>query len=376
MLVRPRKLSKKGKNKRTFTAIIQEPTIGMTNKVPGTRVGVIGAGTFGTAISNLLAHNVDVLLFSRKPEVVDSINRDHRNLDITLSPRITATNDLREIAEQCYLIFPVVPSDGFRTMMRQLGPHLLPYHILIHGTKGFDVELADDEIHAGLLRPEHVHTMSQVICQESVVRRVGCLSGPNLASEILEGQPTATVIGSAFDEVIQSGKTMLSSDQFHVFGTHDILGAEFAGVLKNVIAIGSGILRGKGLGKNIQAMLITRGLVEMVTFGKAFGASSRAFFGTAGIGDLVATATSSSSRNFTFGYRMGQGETFEQIQASMPELAEGVRTLNITRHLANYYKLRMPITQMLYRVVFEGFDMDKALRYLITYPYDVDVDFL
>jgi glycerol-3-phosphate dehydrogenase (NAD(P)+) len=192
----------------------------------------------------------------------------------------------------------------------------------------------------------------------------------------MEGQPTATVIGSLFDEVIQIGKKVLTSDQFHVFGNHDILGAELAGALKNVIAIGSGILRGKGLGKNIQAMLITRGLIEMVRFGKTFGATSTAFFGVAGIGDLVATATSKNSRNFTFGYRLGQGETIEEVKSSMPELAEGVRTLQITWKLAEQYHLRLPITQMLYEVVFENFNIDKAIKFLITYPYDVDVDFM
>ena len=123
-------------------------------------------------------------------------------------------------------------------------------------------------------------------------------------------------------------------------------------------------------------MLITRGLTEMVHFGKRFGADSSAFFGTAGIGDLVATATSQNSRNYTFGFRMGQGESMEEVAATMPELAEGVRTLKITRFLAKYYKLRIPITEMLYNVIFEGFAFERAIDYLMTYPYNVDVDFL
>ena len=340
-------------------------------------VGVIGTGSFGTAIANLLSRNTDVLVYNRKEAVVAQINNDHTLYGVSLSPRIKATTELKKIAENCSLLFPIVPAENFRGMMKRLGPHLRPYHILIHGAKGFDVNgISEEGIAQGLLRKEHVHTLSQVITQESVVRRVGCLSGPNLAGEIMEGQPTATVIGSLFDEVIQIGKKVLTSDQFHVFGNHDILGAELAGALKNVIAIGSGILRGKGLGKNIQAMLITRGLIEMVRFGKTFGATSTAFFGVAGIGDLVATATSKNSRNFTFGYRLGQGETIEEVKASMPELAEGVRTLQITWKLAEQYHLRLPITQMLYEVVFENFNIDKAIKFLITYPYDVDVDFL
>jgi len=341
-------------------------------------VGVVGAGSFGTAIANLLAHNVDVLLYSRNPEVVEAINNTHHNFEVDLSPRIRATTDIQEVAEQCTLIFPVVPSANFRRMMRNLGPHLRPYHILIHGTKGFDVQGIEHDAQGNLppLRREHVSTMSEVILQESAVVRVGCLSGPNLAKEIMEGMPTATVIGSKFEEVIELGKAVLSSPWFHVFGTHDILGAELAGALKNIIAIGSGMLKGKKLGKNLQAMLITRGLVEMIYFGKAMGATSHAFFGTAGVGDLVATATSKNSRNFTFGFRMGKGETREEILASMPETPEGVGTLRIAKQLADYYKLHVPITEMLYDIVFENYNIDKAIEALITYPYDVDVDFI
>ena len=340
-------------------------------------VGVVGAGSFGIAISNLLAYNVDVLLFSRKAEIVKCINETHEYVGVKLSRRIRATDDIRELAERCQLIFPVVPSNSFRTMMRMLGPCLRPYHILIHATKGLDIgSIADEDLGSINLTRRHVSTMSEVITQESSVIRVGCMSGPNLAREIMEGQPTATVIGSHFNEVITEGKKVLSSEHFHVFGNHDIMGAELAGALKNMIAIGSGILRGKGLGKNIQAMLITRGLIEMVYFGRAMGATSHAFFGTAGIGDLVATATSRDSRNFTFGFRLGSGESREDIEKTMPELAEGARTLLIAHHLAKYYKLRVPITQMLYNIVFENFDIDKALHFLITYPYDVDVDFL
>ena len=340
-------------------------------------VGVIGAGSFGTAIANLLAYNTDVLLFSRNATLVESINRTHHHLGITIAANVEATNDIGELAARCRLIFPIVPSINFREMMKNLGPHLRPYHILIHGTKGFDsFEVDESKLHENGLTRAEVSTMSEVIIQESMVVRVGCLSGPNLAKEIMEGQPTATVIASRFDEVISAGKAVLNSKHFQVFGTYDILGAELAGAFKNIFAIGSGILKGRGLGKNIQAILITRGLIEMVHFGNVMGARSEAFFGTAGIGDLVATATSSLSRNFTFGFRLGNGEKIEEIETTMPELAEGVRTLKISRYLAKYYKLRVPIVEMLYNIVFEDFDVERAIKFLMTYPYDIDVDFL
>lgn len=341
------------------------------------KVAVLGAGSFGTAIAKLLARNVDVIMYSRRKEIVKAINETHHHLGVDIPTNIEASTDLKEIAANCTLLFPIVPSENFRSLMKDLAPFVRPYHIMIHGTKGFDIgDLSMEELNSMDISRKQVSTMSEVISQETVVVRIGCLSGPNLASEIIDGQPTATVIGSRFEEVIKIGKLVLTSPKFHVFGTPDLLGAELAGALKNTIAIGSGILRGIGLGKNIQSMLITRGLIEMVHFGRAMGASSEAFFGTAGIGDLVATATSKDSRNFTFGYRMGKGETFEEIEKTMPELAEGVRTLQIAMVLARHYKLHVPITTTIYKVVFEGMDIQRALEFLMRYPYDVDVDFL
>ncbi|HHS96108.1 MAG TPA: NAD(P)H-dependent glycerol-3-phosphate dehydrogenase [Phaeodactylibacter sp.] len=340
-------------------------------------VGVIGAGSFGTTIANLLSYNRRVLLYSRNKDLVEKINTEHRHFDLDLSKDIIATHDLAELADTCRLIFPIVPSLYFRSMMKDLAPHLRPYHLLIHGTKGFDITgIEEEELTSRHFDRSNVHTMSEVIAQESNVIRIGCLSGPNLAVEIMAGQPAATVIGSKFTEVIKKGRNALDSSKFHVFGTHDILGAELAGALKNAIAIGSGILGGLGMGKNIQALLITRGLMEMIYFGKAMGAMSMAFVGTAGIGDLVATATSTDSRNYTFGMRLARGESLQSIQQNMPELAEGVRTIAITHQLAKVFKLHAPITNTLYKVVFENFPIDEAMNYLMNYPYDVDVDFL
>lgn len=341
--------------------------------------GVVGAGYFGTAVANILAQNSEVLLFSRRPEIVEEINQHHRHLGATLSPRIQATSDLTEVARHCTLIFPIVPSNSFRKMMKAIGPHLRPHHLVIHGTKGFDLKgLEEDDLEKpGLvLTRENVRTMSEVVREESSVVRVGCLSGPNLAAEIMAGQPAATLVGSRFREVIQAGQQALNSPRFHVYGSYDMLGAELAGALKNIVALGSGILDGLGLGKNLQGLLIARGLAEMVYFGKSLGASSQAFIGVAGIGDLVATATSKNSRNYTFGTRLATGETVEEIRNTMPELAEGVRTLRIAHQLARNYKLHVPITNMLHAAVFEGYPIEKALEYLMSYPYAVDVDFL
>lgn len=342
-------------------------------------VGVIGSGSFGVAISKLLETQTDVLIYSRKAEIAAAINEQHFHYNTPLHPtRVRATTDPQELSERCQLIFPVIPSGNFRTVMRTFSPYLKPTHFLIHGTKGFDlVGLTESELGRNVpLTRANLRTMSEVILEETSVLRVGCLSGPNLASELIAGQPTATVIASRFDEVINAGKLALNSKRFHVFGSQEILGAEFAGALKNIIALGSGILGGKGLGRNIQAMLITRGLVEMIAYGTRLGASNRAFLGTAGIGDLIATATSTSSRNYTFGMRLARGETRDDIEKSLGEVAEGVRTLRIAHRIARTYRLHVPITEMLYRVVFENFDIDRAMQFLMEYPYDVDVDFI
>lgn len=328
-------------------------------------------------MANLLALNTDVLVYSRSPELVAQLKKDRFRFGVPLHERVTVINDFEQLADKCQLILPIVPSNNFREMMRSVTDYLNPGHVLIHGTKGFDIgDVVLKDIPKTGIERRQVQTMTEVILEESVVVRVGALTGPNLARELLDGQPSASVIASKFDEVIQRASVVLSSQQLHVFHTHDLLGAELAGVLKNVVALGSGILKGHGLGKNIQSMLITRGLHEMIHFGRALGSSNKAFLGTAGIGDLIATATSSKSRNYTFGYRIGRGEKLEEVRATSQELAEGVRTLMITRNLARGMRLRVPITEMLYRIVFEDFPVKDAMDFLITYPYEIDVDFL
>ncbi|MEP6647701.1 MAG: NAD(P)H-dependent glycerol-3-phosphate dehydrogenase [Saprospiraceae bacterium] len=337
-------------------------------------VGVVGAGSFGLTIAQLLANSNNVLLFARDPQVVKNINETRTLLGIQLAPRITGISSYSELATACEVLFPVVPSDDFRSMMKSLGPLLTPRHILIHGTKGLDLSRVKDiGSFSGKLHREDVRTMSEVIHEESNVLRVGCLSGPNLSKEILEGQPTATVIASEYDEVVTIGIELLSSKKMFVFGSSDILGAELAGAFKNIIAVGSGFLRGKGLGKNMQGLFITRGLHEITFFGGLLGADKSAFLGTAGIGDLIATATSSSSRNFSFGFQLGQGRSLKEIMETSAELAEGVRTLKIAYLMAKTEKIRLPIIETLYKIVYENMTLDIALDYLMRYPYSRDV---
>lgn len=340
-------------------------------------VGVVGAGSFGTAVANILAENSHVLLYARKPEVIEQIQEEQKCGEVPLHPRVKATGDLEMLANACDVIFPVVPSANLRTVIRNLSPYLHPYHILIHGTKGLDIQIPPHAPGEKItLSREHVKTMSEVICEESVVVRVGCMAGPNLAKELIGQQPAATVIASQFKEVVFEGQRLLRSDRFQVYGSADLIGVELCGVLKNIIAIASGALSGLGLGENARALLISRGMVEMIYLGRALGGNVHAFLGLAGVGDLVATCSSTLSRNYTVGNRLAKGESLDAILDSMEEVAEGVNTVRIVNKLAETYKVRAPITQTLYKVLYKGLTVREGLQYLMRYPLNADIDFL
>ena len=341
------------------------------------KYGVIGSGSFGITVAKLLSHNVDVLVYCRRTEIADKINKDHFILNTQLDPRIKATTDLEEVCKTCTVLFPVIPSSAFCEMMQKMSFFLHPYHIIIHGTKGLDVSLiSSSDFEASNFYKHQVRTMSEVIVQETSVVRVGCISGPNLSKEILKGLPAACVIASDFDEVIKIGQEALSSRSFSVFESKDLKGAEIAGAFKNIIAVASGLLAGLEMGKNIEALLITRGLNEMIGFGIAVGLSGEAFLGTAGVGDLIATATSNKSRNYTFGYRFARGESFDEIISTSDEVIEGVSTLRVIYQLGKHEKILLPITYLLHKVIFEGTDLRKGIEFLMGSQYNTDVDFM
>jgi glycerol-3-phosphate dehydrogenase (NAD(P)+) len=349
-----------------------------SNSLSDKPVGVIGAGNFGTVIANILAIHRPVLLYARNEQTVKHINHKKENRHHAIHKNITAVNDLSKIAHECDVIFPMVPSAHFRAMMKSLSPFLQPYHILIHGTKGFDVTLPVGKTidSVPVLNRQSVKTMSEVIREESVVVRIGCLAGPNLSKELAQRQPAATVIASHFDEVIQTGKKLLRNDRFQVYENHDIVGVEIAGVLKNIIAIAAGALSGLGYGENAKGLLVSRGAVEMIYLGRALGGDVKAFLGVAGIGDLVTTCNSPLSRNFTVGYRLAKGEKLHHILTDMGEIAEGVNTIQIAKKCADHYKIRALITDRLYKVLFEGMTVEAALDFLMRFPLSADIDFI
>jgi glycerol-3-phosphate dehydrogenase (NAD(P)+) len=343
------------------------------------KVGVIGAGSFGTAIANILAENsADVILYVRSADKADAIRASRESSAQKLHENIQITNDLEEIANKCEVIFPIIPSSNFRDMVVELAPYLKPYHVLIHGTKGFDLFVPENEkiSKTNPLTREHVRTISEVIKEETSVLRIGCLAGPNLARELDQRKPAATVVASHFDEVIAIGQRLLKNDRFMIYGSKDLIGIELCGILKNIIAVGAGTIYGMNLGENAKSLFISRGLVEMVYIGKVLGGNAQAFLGLAGVGDLVATCTSTLSRNFTVGNRLAKGESLQDIISSMEEVAEGVKTINIVNELAESYKVRCPITETLHKIIHDKMTIQDAHVYLMNFPFRAEIDFL
>lgn len=344
----------------------------MDSKHTSETVGVIGAGSFGTALANLISQNTHkVLLYAKGDEKVKKIAKNRQSAGQKLAENIEVTGDLSSIASQCPIIFPAIPSADFRKMILELAPYLRPYHMIIHGTKGFDY--VND---GSPLSRDQVNTMSEVIRKETTVVRVGCIAGPNLASEIAAQKPAATVVASQFDEVVEKGQKLLKNDHFLVYGGKDLIGTELCGILKNVIAVGAGLLHGLKMGENAKAFLISRGLVEMIHIGQAFGADVKSFLGLAGVGDLVATCGSSLSRNFTVGTKLAEGKTIEEIMGSMEEVAEGVKTIEIVRRLGEIYKFRCVITELLYKIIYEDLSIKQAQTFLMKLPFRQEVDFI
>lgn len=335
-------------------------------------VGVIGAGSFGTAVANLLAENSSVLLVASNVTQAETIRSSRQSAGQKLNPTIQVTHDLQKLATECKVIFPIIPSHDFYDCMVDLKPYLNQDHILIHGTKGLHLTT---EISSSI-RKEDILTMTRVIEKVTGIKKTGCLAGPNLAREIAEGKPAATVIASNSQEVLDIGQTLLRSSNFQVLWNDDLYGVELCGVIKNIMAIASGALSGFELGENAKSLLVNRSMVEMIHIGTHMGAGLKAFLGVAGIGDLMATCNSPKSRNFTVGYRMAKGESPQQIMASMDETAEGINTTRLIYHLSEHYDWKTPITKLVYKVLFEDFPIQNAMGLLMKLPVREDIDFI
>lgn len=328
-------------------------------------VGIIGSGSWGTAIAQLSADaGHKVLLWTRSAENADSLNSSHINKkywpDHRLSENISSTSNLEEVASFAKLIIVVAPSHGFRGVVSTLGAHLAGDHILIHATKGIELDT--------------LKRMSEVLREETPAKRIGVLSGPNLSAEIMNGMPAATVVASKFPEVVERAQAALTSQRFRVYGSKDMTGVEIAGALKNIVAICAGVISGLELGTNAMSMLITRGAVEIQRFGMAMGADAETFSGLSGIGDIIATCMSVLSRNHQVGLRLSRGEKLDDILSSMNRVAEGVRTVGAVHEMSRRMKVEMPITWGVYAMLNEGADPQEICSKLMSRQSKYEVE--
>lgn len=329
--------------------------------MPNHIVAVLGAGKFGTAIANLMAPNVgQVLLYTHKAASLVASQQNHSMADQPLAANVVVTDDLLAVLRSCSVIFPVVPAAKFRGLMQQIASALRPDHLLIHGTKGLDVAP-----YSGSLSRNHLSTMSQVIMQETMVQQVGCLAGPNLSSDLVNKDPAVTVLASSVNKVLSVGQPLLSRNWFRVYTSHELLSVEMCSVLKNIFAIGAGIIQGMGYQCNTYAFFLTMAISEMHYIMTTMGISTNELLGPAGLGDLLATSTSTASRNYTIGYRLAQGEKLIDILRAAKEVSEGVQTVKVIQQLMKSYRRQAPITAMLYRIFFEELPLQKGITYLM-----------
>jgi glycerol-3-phosphate dehydrogenase (NAD(P)+) len=306
------------------------------------RVTVLGAGSWGTTVASLLSRrDHQTLLWARKPDVVDEINRDHRNSaylpDAALPPRLTATADLEQAARHAELLVVGVPTSAFRTTLEDVRPHLTPWIPVISLSKGLE-------------RATHLR-MTEVVKDVLPGRPVAALTGPNLAKEIMAGQAAASVVATEDLSVAAALQAVLRRGMFRVYTNHDVVGCEVGGAMKNVVAIATGIAEGLGVGDNTRAAVMSRGLAELTTLAVAMGGEAATLAGLAGMGDLVATCMSPQSRNRHVGEQLGLGRSLEEVLGEMRMVAEGVKTAATVVELAEAHGLEMPIARTIHDVV-------------------------
>lgn len=325
----------------------------------GPRVAVIGAGSWGTALANLLAKKgVDTVLWSFEADVAATIEAEHRNprylSEVSLDPRLRATTDVAKAAAGAEFVVSVSPSHVVRSVMSGVGAHLREDAIVVSASKGIEMDTLEtmDEVLATVL-------------PERIGRRAAFLSGPSFALEVALDHPTAVTMASRDEEAARSAQELFQTERFRVYTNQDVRGVELGGALKNVIAIASGVVDGLGFGHNTTAALITRGLAEMTRLGVALGADPLTFAGLAGAGDLILTCTGGLSRNRFVGVELGKGRPLEEVLGGMTMVAEGVKTAKSARDLAVRTGVEMPIVEAVYALLYQGASAAEAVASLM-----------
>lgn len=331
------------------------------------KVAVLGAGSFGTVIANIVADNGHkVSLWLRDQERADHINEYHENPrylpDYQLSKNITASCSLENVLQGADLVFVSIPSQSFRQVIDQAKPWLKPEQMLVSTTKGIEAKTFS--------------LMSEILTEEVPDARIGVLSGPNLAKEVAAKQLTATVIASDSADVRALVQDILHSSYFRVYASSDTYGVELGGTLKNIYAIAAGLSAALGMGENTKSMLMTRSLAEMSRFAVCMGANPMTFIGLAGVGDLIVTCMSPLSRNYRVGYALGEGKTLEEAVEALGQVAEGVNTIKHVKEKAAAMGVYMPLVAGLYEVVFNHAPVAQVVKMLMMSEQSTDVEFV
>lgn len=330
-------------------------------------VAVLGGGSFGTVIANILAANGhDTTLWLRNAYDADEINSEHVNSrylpEFPLHEKLKASTDLRQSVNSCGVVFMAVPSSSSRQVANTMKPWLAEGALVVSMTKG---------IEAGSYK-----LMSQVLAEELPLAKIAVMSGPNLAREIAAGQMTGTVIASADTEVQQLVQNLLKSSNFRVYVNPDVFGVELGGALKNIYAIVSGIGAAMEMGQNTIGMLLTRSLAEMSRFAVRMGANPMTFLGLSGVGDLIVTCMSPLSRNYQLGYQIGLGKSLESILEELGQVAEGLNTLQMVKQMADDKEVYMPLVSGLHAILIEQKDVGEVISDLMGGEQTSDVEFL
>jgi len=323
-------------------------------------IGVVGAGSWGTALADLLARiGHQVTLWAYEADLVARMRSTRENdlflPDFSLHEELEFSNSLADVVKGRELILLVSPSQLMRRVVRELLPHIEDGRVLVSAAKGIE--------------NDSLMTMSQVIDEELAAAGrkapLAFLSGPSFAREVAGGLPTAVVAPAEDTAVAELVQKVFSGERFRVYTNTDVIGIEFGGALKNVMALAAGIADGLGFGSNTRAALITRGLSEMTRLGVAAGARRETFAGLAGMGDLVLTCTGDLSRNRTVGLELGRGRSLKDILSGMKMVAEGVKTTISTHQLAAKLNVSAPITEQVYKIIEEGKDPRQAVTDLL-----------
>ncbi|WP_313517559.1 NAD(P)H-dependent glycerol-3-phosphate dehydrogenase [Pseudomonas sp.] len=329
-------------------------------------IAVLGGGSFGTALANLLAENGQaVRQWMRDPEQAEAIRRNRENprylKGIKVHPAVEPVTDLAATVEAAQLLFVALPSSALRSALSPVADRLSGKY-LVSTTKGIEAQ-------SFLL-------MSQILEEIAPDASIGVISGPNLAREIAEHALTATVVACENSDLCTRVQQVLHGRTFRVYASQDRFGVELGGALKNVYAIIAGMAVALGMGENTKSMLITRALAEMTRFAVKLGANPMTFLGLAGVGDLIVTCSSPKSRNYQVGFALGEGLSLEQAVNRLGEVAEGVNTIKVLRAKAEELQVYMPLVAGLHAILFEGRTLAQVIEALMRAEPKTDVDFI